>query len=83
MEEVRRALGRKVRKLRSELELSQEQLAERAGLHWTHISGIERGRHNLTLTTLCKVAVALRVSLSELFEGVGLHPRPFHRKSTR
>ena len=76
MEQVRKALGRKVRKLRGELQLSQEQLAERAGLHWTHISGIERAQFNITLTTLTKVAAGLGLTLSKLFEGIDNLPRP-------
>jgi len=75
VEHVRRALGRKVRKLRGELHLSQEQLAERAGLHWTHISGIERAQFNITLATQTRLAAALGVSLSKLFEGIENSPR--------
>jgi transcriptional regulator with XRE-family HTH domain len=60
-----------VRELRTGLKLSQEQLAERADLHWTHISGIERGRHNLKLSTLTQVARAFGVTLSELCAGIG------------
>ena len=48
---VRRALGRQVRKLRTAQGLSQEQLGERADLHWTHISGIERAQYDLKLST--------------------------------
>ncbi len=60
-----------MRRLRTGLGLSQEQLAERAGLHWTHISGIERAQYNLKLSTLTRVALGLDISLSELFSGVG------------
>jgi transcriptional regulator with XRE-family HTH domain len=76
VENVRRALGKRVRELRTDLKLSQEQLAERSGLHWTHISGIERGQWNLGLRTICKVARGLNVSLSDLFAGVELRTRP-------
>ena len=76
MDRARRALGKRVRALRTGLKLSQEQLAERADLHWTHISGIERGQYNLKLTTLCRVAQGLGLSLSDLFAGVGLPGRP-------
>ena len=60
-----------MRRLRTGLGLSQEQLAERAGLHWTHISGIERAQYNLKLSTLTRVARGLDISLSELFSGIG------------
>jgi transcriptional regulator with XRE-family HTH domain len=71
VDDVRRALGRRVRGLRAAHKLSQEQLAERCSLHRTHISGIERGRFNLTLNTLTRLAKGLGMPLSELFAGVG------------
>jgi transcriptional regulator with XRE-family HTH domain len=71
VDHVRRALGKRVRALRTGLKLSQEQLAERADLHWTHISGIERGQHNITLHTLTRLARGLGMPLSELFADVG------------
>lgn len=80
MDDVRRALGRRVRELRAALRLSQEQVAERAGLHWTHVSGIERGQYNLGLNTICKLAKGLGVSLSELFAGIELRPRSTKRQ---
>jgi transcriptional regulator with XRE-family HTH domain len=55
-----------VRERRQKLGLSQEELAERAGLHWTYVSGIERGRRNPGLNTLSALASALRFSLVEL-----------------
>jgi len=53
-------------RLRRAVNLSQEHLAERAGLHVKHVQRIERGDANPTLTTLIGVAVALEVSLPEL-----------------
>ena len=76
VDHVRRALGKRVRELRAGLKLSQEQLAERSNLHWTHISGIERAQFNLKLTTLTRVASGLGISLSELFAGVSSTGRP-------
>jgi transcriptional regulator with XRE-family HTH domain len=81
VEAVRKALGVRVRSLRSLRGLSQEQLAEAGGLHWTHISGIERGQYNLTLETLCKLAAGLGISLSDLFDGVDV--RAPRRKVSR
>lgn len=80
MDDVRRALGRRVRLLRNTLKVSQEQLAERSNLHWTHISGIERGQFNISLTTLTRLAKGLGIPLSELFAGVG---EPRQRAATR
>lgn len=48
------------------MRLSQEQLAARADLHWTYVSGIERGVRNPGLNILVRIASALDVSLSEL-----------------
>ncbi len=55
-----------VRKLRSGLGISQEELAERADLHRTYIAGIERGARNPTLLTIKKLAKGLGVSSANL-----------------
>jgi transcriptional regulator with XRE-family HTH domain len=68
--DLRQALGARFRLLRQQRRLSQETLAERAGLHWTYVSGIERGRRNPGLNTLGELARALRVSLPQLLEGI-------------
>ncbi len=60
------ALGEAVRRLRLEAELSQEQLAERAGTDLTQIGGIERGVRNPSYTTLLRLAAALETSVGEL-----------------
>jgi transcriptional regulator with XRE-family HTH domain len=67
---MRRAFGDRVRALRLDRRLSQEDLAERAGLHWTYVSGIERGRRNPGLNTLGVLAKALDLSISELLRGL-------------
>jgi transcriptional regulator with XRE-family HTH domain len=63
------------------LGLSQESLAERAGLHWTYVSGIERGRRNPGLNTLTALAAALRMSLAELVKDLERAPTVGSRKS--
>ncbi|HYG96353.1 MAG TPA: helix-turn-helix transcriptional regulator [Solirubrobacterales bacterium] len=60
------ALGEAVRRLRVEAELSQEQLAERAGTDLTQVGGIERGVRNPSYTTLLRLAAALETSVGEL-----------------
>jgi transcriptional regulator with XRE-family HTH domain len=87
VDDLRPALGRRVRTLRQRLNLSQEQLAERAGLHWTYVSGIERGRRNPGLNTLGRLAQSLEVDLPELVEGLkgetfGRGRRQQHRRDS-
>jgi transcriptional regulator with XRE-family HTH domain len=66
-EDLRLAFGRRVRELRRSLGLSQEALAERAHLHWTYISGVERGIRTPGLDVIGRLSAALRVSPAELF----------------
>lgn len=62
--------GQKIKKLRLRMGLSQEALAERAFVHRTYIGMIERAEKNITLSNIEKIAKALNVSISKLFEGV-------------
>ena len=70
MDDLRPALGQRVRALRQRNGLSQEQLAEAADLHWTYVSGIERGKRNPGLNTLGRLAKALGVTPSKLLSGI-------------
>ena len=58
--------GDKVRELRKEKGLSQEQLSFKADLHRTYIGMIERGEKNITLVNIEKIANALKVSINDL-----------------
>jgi transcriptional regulator with XRE-family HTH domain len=62
--------GDRVRARRHELDLSQEALADRAGLHWTFVGQVERGRRNLSLHNLLKLAEALEIDPGKLVEGL-------------
>ncbi|MDJ0556862.1 MAG: helix-turn-helix transcriptional regulator [Microcoleaceae cyanobacterium MO_207.B10] len=62
--------GHKVRMLRQVKGLSQEKLAELAGLHRNYIGGIERGERNVALLNILCLARALEVSPSQLLEGI-------------
>jgi transcriptional regulator with XRE-family HTH domain len=64
--DVRNKLGSRVQRLRQEHGLSQEELADRAGLHRTYVSGVERGLRNPTLMVMEKLAMGLGVGLVEL-----------------
>lgn len=59
--------AKRVRTRRHELELTQEQLAERADFHVNFIGGIERAERNPSLTSLVDLAKALNCALSDLF----------------
>lgn len=67
MEDVRAALGRRIRDLRKLKGWSQEELAHRAGLHWTYVGQVERGKRNIAIVNIAKLANALNVNLSEMF----------------
>lgn len=60
------ALGEAIRRLRLEANLSQEQLAERAGTDLTQVGGIERGVRNPSYTTLLRLADALETSVGKI-----------------
>ncbi len=64
------ALGRNVRRRREARELTQEKLAEKAGLDPTYISGIERGLRNPGIKNVARLAKALGFTTSELCKGV-------------
>ena len=83
MEDVRKAFGRRMRQLRLERRLSQEALAERAGLHLTYVGGIERGERNPALDNINRLARALGVSLTEFFSGFSSTLASKHRRQPR
>ena len=67
---------------------SQESLADAAGLHRTYLGGVERGERNISLVNIWRVANALSVSPSELFEPAdeqtatdNAHARPARQKA--
>lgn len=62
--------GLRVRELRKTKDLSQEAFAAKCGLDRTYISGIERGRRNVSLRNIEVIAKALGISISELTKGL-------------
>ncbi|QDT65246.1 helix-turn-helix domain-containing protein [Calycomorphotria hydatis] len=58
--------GNRLREVRSAVGISQEKLGERAGLHRTFISMVERGKRNVTIETVEKLAMALGCRMGEL-----------------
>ena len=69
-DKVLAALGQNVRARRETRELTQEKLAEKAGLDPTYISGIERGLRNPGIKNVARLARALGFSTAELLKGV-------------
>ncbi len=61
------AFGGAVKQVRLDRALTQEALAERAGIHPTYVSMIERGTNNASILVAARIAAALGLSLSELF----------------
>lgn len=66
MSEITKITGKKIRRLRNDLGLSQEKLAEKANLDYRSIGAAERGERNLSLESLVRVAKALNVNLDTL-----------------
>ena len=66
--DLKKLLGTAIRAQRDLLGISQEELANRADLHRTYISDLERGVRNPSVESIEKIARALQVSASKLFE---------------
>lgn len=62
--------GERVRARRQELGKSQEQLADDCGLHWSYVGQVERGRRNLSLHNILKIAEGLAIDPGELVKGL-------------
>lgn len=68
MSEIAKFVGQRIRNYRVQQKLSQEKLAELSGCHPTYIGQLERGEKNATLESIEKIASALGIPLSKLFE---------------
>ena len=68
--DIRVRLGQNVRRLREAKGWSQEDFADRAGIHRTYVSDIERGRRNPTITVVERLAEPLGVSPGSLMDEV-------------
>ena len=62
------AFGKRIRQLRTERGLSQEQLAELTGFHRTYIGMVERGERNISLSNIGVFAKTFDISVSKLFD---------------
>lgn len=63
---IKRAFGKRVREFREDMDMTQEELGDRAGMHFTYIGQVERGLRNISLVNIVKLAKALKVSGDDL-----------------
>jgi transcriptional regulator with XRE-family HTH domain len=68
--EAQKTLGKNIRALREAQGLSQEALARRSNVHPVQMGRIERGEHDLKVSTVVKVATGLDVAAGELWNGI-------------
>ena len=68
--ELSKQFGLVIKEYRGNLKISQEELADRAGVHRTYIGMIERGEKNITLENIKKLSEALNVKMKTLFENL-------------
>jgi DNA-binding XRE family transcriptional regulator len=72
---IAKRFGEKIRQLREARKLSQEDLADNAGLHRTHISLIERGQRSVRLETIERLAIALAVQPAQMMPKISVTKR--------
>ena len=76
MNTMTKELGRRIRAERTAKKMTQEELAECAGLHPTYIGQVERGEKSLTVASLEKIVEGLEISFSDLFENIRPPTKP-------
>jgi transcriptional regulator with XRE-family HTH domain len=69
--DLQKDVGRRVRRIRTERGISQEELARAVGMHRTYLGGVERGERNLTLRSVERLADRLGVDVRALLDLVG------------
>lgn len=69
----RSAFGQAIRRFRLEKGISQEALADTAGIHRTYIGDVERGTRNISLVNMTRIAKALGVQLSRIISEMELN----------
>ena len=73
MPKIEQEFGKAVRRRRQRLKLSQEGFADKAGIHRTYVSSIERGKVQVSIAVAQRLAVALECPLSRLFRDIEKH----------
>lgn len=66
MDDLQKQFGERLRAARQKKGLSQEKLAELAGVHRTFVSSTERGERNISLTNIVRLARALEIAPAKL-----------------
>ena len=64
---IEEKIGKRIKELRNNIGISQEELGFRSGVHRTYIASLEVGKRNISVATLEKIVNALEVSFSEFF----------------
>ena len=67
---IKEKFGYKVKELRQARNLSQEKFALQIDMDRTYLASVERGKRNISLENISKIAVGLEISLEELFRGI-------------
>jgi len=77
VESLRKKFGKRIRKLRKSMGLTQEELAERANMEYKYLGAIERGEKNLTINNIEKIAKGFGIEAHQLFlfDFEGLKPK--------
>ena len=65
---IEEKVGKRIKELRNNLGISQEELGFRSGVHRTYIASLEVGKRNISVATLEKIVNALEVSFSDFFD---------------
>ena len=65
---LKEIFSKNVRKYRIENDISQEELADKAGVHRTYIGSVERGERNITINVMEKISIALERPIVEFFK---------------
>lgn len=68
LELLQKQIGKRIKALRAERKMKQQELAALCDLEKTHLSRIEAGGQNLTLKMLLRIATALETDVKEIFE---------------
>ena len=65
---IQSRVSRNIQRIRREKDLSQEEVAHRADIHQTYLSGVETGKRNPSILVVERIAKALSVDVSEIFK---------------